>query len=246
MPFPLSALDESTNPLYGGERIGISCADVARPVHSTCETCRSGLRRAHDSNQTQSTAPLGDAVRGGHRRHGVSPHRRFVGVGHRRLDVGPGNAAHGWMGRRWFSSMASGLHSDRAASLRCRRTVRPGARNRHPSDRGVPPPSAPVVSSPFRRRTSSPMKWCPVTARRWSTQSGPPGTPQQAGHPSLMGEWTGVAYGHGLFVAVSSVGTVVTSTNGIAWVRRFWRPQDNFTSITYGDGTVHRRRRRRG
>lgn len=70
----------------------------------------------------------------------------------------------------------------------------------------------------------------------WSTQSGPPGTPQQAGHPSLMGEWTGSTYGHGLFVAVSSVGTVVTSTNGISWVRRFWRPQDDFTSITYGDG----------
>jgi hypothetical protein len=70
----------------------------------------------------------------------------------------------------------------------------------------------------------------------WSTQSGPPGTPPQAGHPSLMGEWTGVAYGHGRFVAVSSVGTVVTSTNGMSWVRRFWRPQDDFTSITYGDG----------
>jgi hypothetical protein len=70
----------------------------------------------------------------------------------------------------------------------------------------------------------------------WSTQSGPPGTPQQAGHPSLMGEWTAITYGHGLFVAVSSVGTVVTSTNGSTWVRRFWRPQDDFTSITYGDG----------
>lgn len=70
----------------------------------------------------------------------------------------------------------------------------------------------------------------------WSTLPGPPGTPQQAGHPSLMGEWTGLAYGHGLFVAVSSVGTLVTSTNGTSWVRRFWRPQDDFTSITYGDG----------
>jgi hypothetical protein len=70
----------------------------------------------------------------------------------------------------------------------------------------------------------------------WSTQTGPPGTPQQAGHPSLVGDWTGITYGHGLFVAVSSVGTVVSSTNGISWVRQFWRPQDDFTSITYGDG----------
>jgi hypothetical protein len=70
----------------------------------------------------------------------------------------------------------------------------------------------------------------------WSTLSGPPGTPKQAGHPSQMGEWTAITYGHGLFVAVSSVGTVVTSTNGVSWVRRFWRPQDDFTSITYGDG----------
>jgi hypothetical protein len=70
----------------------------------------------------------------------------------------------------------------------------------------------------------------------WTTQSGPPGTPQQAGHPSLMGEWMGITYGHGLFAAVSSVGTVVTSTNGISWERRFWRPQDDFTSITYGGG----------
>ena len=29
---------------------------------------------------------------------------------------------------------------------------------------------------------------------------------------------------------------VVTSTNGTTWLRRFWRPQDDFTSITYGDG----------
>jgi hypothetical protein len=71
---------------------------------------------------------------------------------------------------------------------------------------------------------------------QWSTRSGPPGTPQQAGHPSLSGEWSGVAYGHGLFVAVSAVGTVATSVDGISWVRRFWRPQDDFTSITYGDG----------
>jgi hypothetical protein len=35
---------------------------------------------------------------------------------------------------------------------------------------------------------------------------------------------------------VSSVGTVATSTNGVTWTQRFWRPQDNFTSITFGAG----------
>jgi hypothetical protein len=70
----------------------------------------------------------------------------------------------------------------------------------------------------------------------WSTVTGPPGTPQQAGHPVLHGQWTGVTYGDGLFVAVSSVGTVVTSPNGVSWTRIFWRPQDDFTSITFADG----------
>jgi len=83
---------------------------------------------------------------------------------------------------------------------------------------------------------ASPSEMTSNDGRSWSTLPGPPGTPSQAGHPSLMGEWTGITYGRGLFVAVSSVGTVVTSTNGTTWVRRFWRPQDDFTSITYGDG----------
>jgi hypothetical protein len=65
---------------------------------------------------------------------------------------------------------------------------------------------------------------------------GPPGTPQQGGHPVLNGQWTGVTYGDGLFAAVSSVGTVVTSPNGVTWTRIFWRPQDDFSSITFGDG----------
>ncbi len=70
----------------------------------------------------------------------------------------------------------------------------------------------------------------------WSTLPGPPGTPYQSGNPVLNGHWTSVAYGHGLFVAVSSVGTVATSADGVTWIRRFWRPVDDFTSITYGDG----------
>ena len=71
---------------------------------------------------------------------------------------------------------------------------------------------------------------------QWSTLPGPPGTPFQAGHPVLNGQWTGITYGHGLFAAVSSVGTLATSVDGVTWSRRFWRPQDSFSSITFGDG----------
>jgi|GEM_PF-1486926 len=71
---------------------------------------------------------------------------------------------------------------------------------------------------------------------QWSTLPGLPGTPKQAGRPSQNGQWTGITYGHGLFVAVSVVGTVDTSPNGVTWTQRFWRPENSFTSITYGDG----------
>lgn len=71
---------------------------------------------------------------------------------------------------------------------------------------------------------------------QWSPLPGPPGTPYQAGHPVLHGQWTGITFGHGLFAAVSSVGTLATSVDGVTWSRRFWRPQDSFSSITYGDG----------
>ncbi len=69
----------------------------------------------------------------------------------------------------------------------------------------------------------------------WMTVPGPPGTPLQAGHQVLNGQWTGVTFGDGLFVAVSSVGTVVTSPNGVDWTRVFWRPQDDFSAITFAD-----------
>jgi hypothetical protein len=71
---------------------------------------------------------------------------------------------------------------------------------------------------------------------QWSTLSGPPGTPHQAGRPEQNGQWTGVAFGHGVFAAVSSVGTLDTSSNGVTWTQRFWRPRNSFSSITYGDG----------
>ncbi len=71
---------------------------------------------------------------------------------------------------------------------------------------------------------------------QWSTLAGPPGSPQQAGRPTQNGQFTGLAYGHGLFVAVSSAGTLDTSANGVTWTQRFWRPKNSFSSITYGDG----------
>ena len=71
---------------------------------------------------------------------------------------------------------------------------------------------------------------------QWSALAGPAGTPAQGGQPSLNGSWTGIAYGDGLFAAVSSLGTVATSPDGVTWTRQFWRPADDFTSITFGDG----------
>jgi hypothetical protein len=71
---------------------------------------------------------------------------------------------------------------------------------------------------------------------QWSTLPGLPGAPKQAGRPIQNGQWTGITYERGLFVAVSAVGTVDTSPNGVTWTQRFWRPENSFTSITYGDG----------
>ncbi|MGC2486017.1 MAG: fibronectin type III domain-containing protein [Acidimicrobiales bacterium] len=73
-------------------------------------------------------------------------------------------------------------------------------------------------------------------AVQWTSEVGPPGTPQQAGRAVQSGQWTSITYGGGLFVAVSSVGTIATSPNGLSWTERFWRPLDDFTSVTYGDG----------
>jgi hypothetical protein len=71
---------------------------------------------------------------------------------------------------------------------------------------------------------------------QWSLTAGLPGAPVQAGRTVENGQFTSVTYGHGLFVAVSSDGTLDTSSNGLTWTQRFWRPENSFTSITYGDG----------
>jgi hypothetical protein len=67
----------------------------------------------------------------------------------------------------------------------------------------------------------------------WSTVSGP------------SGQWNGIAFGGGLFVAVGSVGQIITSSDGVNWTQTFLRPRDHFTSVAYGNGrfeavdTVH-------
>ncbi len=50
--------------------------------------------------------------------------------------------------------------------------------------------------------------------------------------------WSSVAYGKGLFVAVSSSGTnrVMTSPDGIAWTPRSAPEANNWYSVTYGNG----------
>ncbi len=65
-------------------------------------------------------------------------------------------------------------------------------------------------------------------ATQWTTEPGPPGTPKQAGRAEQSGQWSSITYGDGLFVAVSSSGTIATSPNGLSWTERFWRPLDDF------------------
>ncbi|HTT59250.1 MAG TPA: hypothetical protein VMF33_04315 [Acidimicrobiales bacterium] len=75
-----------------------------------------------------------------------------------------------------------------------------------------------------------------TNATQWTSEQGPPGPPKQAGRPVQSGQWASMTFADDLFVAVSSLGTIATSPNGLAWTERFWRPLDDFTSITYGDG----------
>jgi hypothetical protein len=52
-------------------------------------------------------------------------------------------------------------------------------------------------------------------------------------------DWTSVAYGNGLFVAVASTGTanrVTTSPDGIAWTIRTSVADNEWYAVTYGNG----------
>ncbi len=52
-------------------------------------------------------------------------------------------------------------------------------------------------------------------------------------------DWSGIAYGNGLFVAVAATGTgnrVMTSLDGITWTARTSAADNNWKSVTYGNG----------
>jgi len=61
-------------------------------------------------------------------------------------------------------------------------------------------------------------------------------TPRNAG--IQVNEWTGVAYGAGVFVAVAGTGTdrVMTSPDGVTWTPRSAASANYWTAVTYGGG----------
>jgi len=75
-----------------------------------------------------------------------------------------------------------------------------------------------------------------VNGVKWSLVHGPPGTPHLWGKADQYGQWSDIVYADGEFAAVSSVGTIATSVNGLSWKVHFFRPGDDFTSITFGGG----------
>jgi hypothetical protein len=54
--------------------------------------------------------------------------------------------------------------------------------------------------------------------------------------PASFSDWRSVAYGNGVFVAVSSFGAVMTSQNGIIWDSRTSAVTNQWRAVTYGDG----------
>ena len=53
---------------------------------------------------------------------------------------------------------------------------------------------------------------------------------------SISSGWDSVAYGNGIFLAVSNTGKVMTSPDGINWVQRTTSSADSWNSVTYGNG----------
>jgi len=47
----------------------------------------------------------------------------------------------------------------------------------------------------------------------------------------------GVAYGNGIFVAVGGGGTILTSRDGVSWIRQTSPTSERLESVTYGNGT---------
>jgi hypothetical protein len=58
----------------------------------------------------------------------------------------------------------------------------------------------------------------------WTPVSGP------------TGAWTGLTFGAGRFVGVSSLGQLITSTDGVHWAQTWVHSKFHFTSVAYGNG----------
>ena len=72
-----------------------------------------------------------------------------------------------------------------------------------------------------------------------SATSAPPGDIWTSRTPASSNIWRSVAYGGGLFVAVSSSGSgnrVMTSPDGITWTARTSAADNSWTSVAYGGG----------
>jgi hypothetical protein len=50
------------------------------------------------------------------------------------------------------------------------------------------------------------------------------------------GAWTGLTFGAGRFVGVSSLGQLITSTDGLHWAQTWVHSKFHFTSVAYGNG----------
>jgi hypothetical protein len=55
--------------------------------------------------------------------------------------------------------------------------------------------------------------------------------------PSSAPYWRGVAYGGGVFVAVSPSNVAATSPDGITWTQRTLPSTQTWQAVAYGDGT---------
>ena len=51
-----------------------------------------------------------------------------------------------------------------------------------------------------------------------------------------FGLFFGLTYGNGLFVAVGKYGTILTSRNGVKWIRRASGTSNDLNGVTYGNG----------
>ena len=62
------------------------------------------------------------------------------------------------------------------------------------------------------------------------------GTSWKSATSTAAVQWQSVAYGNGIFVAVATVGNVMTSPDGINWTSRVPASSSNWVSVAYGNG----------